>query len=193
MKTIQRVAGGQGQQQLNSGMEGTRGALRQKPRTSPKPKRDPTTHQQTTTKTMSKESEAFAQETAAKEMPISITATSSISPAQELQKKHVLKVEELPRRRMAEDFEEGTSFFQGSNVKTVYIIGDNDARYPDAEIVDEHNRNSLASPLCFQEREASASLLQVYHSQRESLFQRAQSIFFKYGETRILDFTKGQI
>ena len=88
---------------------------------------------------------------------------------EELQKKHVLKVEELPRRKMAEDFEEGTSFFQGSNVKTVHIIGDNDAKYPDAEIVDEHNRNSLASPLCFQEREASASLLQVYHSQRESL------------------------
>ena len=33
-----------------------------------------------------------------------------------------------------------------------------------------------------QEREASASLFQVYHSQRESLFQRAQSIFSKYGK-----------
>ena len=76
----------------------------------------------------------------------------------------MLKVEELSRRRLTEDFEEVTSFFQGSNVKTVHIIGDNDAQYPDAEIDDEHTRNSLASPLYLQEREASASLLQVYHS-----------------------------
>ena len=88
----------------------------------------------------------------------------------------MLKVEELSRRKLTEDFEEVTSFFQGSNVKTVYILGDNDAKYPDAEIDDEHTRNSLASPHYLQEREASASLLQVYHSQRESLFQRAQSI-----------------
>ena len=76
----------------------------------------------------------------------------------------MLKVEELSRRKLTEDFEEVTSFFQGSNVKTDYIIGDNDAKYPDAEIDDEHTRNSLASPLYLQEREASASLLQVYHS-----------------------------
>ena len=61
--------------------------------------------------------------------------------------------------------------------RTVYNLGDNDAKYPDAEVDDEHNRNSLASPLYLQEREASASLLQVYHSQREGLFQRAQSFF----------------
>ena len=36
--------------------------------------------------------------------------------------------------------------------------------------------NSMSSPLCLQERESSASLLQVYHSQRESLFQETQSI-----------------
>ena len=66
--------------------------------------------------------------------------------------------------------------------RTVYILGDNDAKYPNAEIDDEHTRNSLASPLHLQEREASASLLQVCHSQRESLFQRAQSIFSKYGK-----------
>ena len=85
-------------------------------------------------------------------------------PREELQRSHVWKVEELSRRKLTEDFEEVTSFFQGSNVKTVYIIGDNDAKYPDAEIDDEHTRNSLASPLYLQEREASASLLQVYHS-----------------------------
>ena len=99
---------------------------------------------------------------------------------EELKKSHVLKVEELSRRKLTEDFEAVTSFFQGSNVKTVYNLDD------------EHTRNSLASPLYFQEREASASLLQVYHSQKESLFQRAQSIFSKYGETRNLDATKGK-
>ena len=74
---------------------------------------------------------------------------------------HVLKVEELSRRKLTEDFEAVTSFFQGSNVKTVCNFGDNDAKYPDAEIDDVHTRNSLASPLYLQEREASASLLQT--------------------------------
>ena len=41
---------------------------------------------------------------------------------EELQKIHVLKVEELSRRKSTEDFEEVTSIFQGSNVKTVYIF-----------------------------------------------------------------------
>ena len=49
---------------------------------------------------------------------------------------------------------------------TVYILGDNDAKYPDAEIDDEHTRKSLASPLHLQEREGTASLLQAYHSQK---------------------------
>ena len=101
---------------------------------------------------------------------------------EELEKGHVLKVEEISRRKLTEDFEAVTSFFQGSNVKTGYNFGDNDAKYPGAEIDDVHSRNSLASPLYLQEREASASLLQVYHSQRESLFQRAQSIFSMYGK-----------
>ena len=77
---------------------------------------------------------------------------------EELQKSHVLKVAELSRKELTEDFEAVPSFFQGSNVKTVYILGDNDAKYPNAEIDDEHTRNSLASPEYFQEREASASL-----------------------------------
>ena len=77
----------------------------------------------------------------------------------------MLQVEELSSSQFSEDFLEVTSLFQGSKVKTVYNLGDNDAKCPDAEIDDEHTRNSLASPLYLQEREASASLLQVYHSQ----------------------------
>ena len=91
------------------------------------------------------------------------------------------KVGELSRRKLTEYFEAVTSFFHCSNVKTVYNLGDNDAKYRDAEMDDEHTRNSLASPLYIQEREASASLLQVYHSQRENLSQSAQSIFSKHG------------
>ena len=48
---------------------------------------------------------------------------------EELQNSHVSKVKELSRR-LTEDFLEVTSFFQGSNVKTIYILGDNDAKYP---------------------------------------------------------------
>ena len=91
------------------------------------------------------------------------------------------KVEELSRRKLTEDFEAVTSFFQGSNVKTVYNLGDNDAKYQDAEIDDEHTRNSLALPLYLQEREASASLLQVNHSQKRKLVQGAQSILASTG------------
>ena len=121
------------------------------------------------------------------------TCVRNMRDMEELQKSHVLKVEELARRKLTEDFEAVTSFFQGSSVKTVYNLGDNDAKYPDAEIDCEHTRNSLASPLYFQEREASASLLQVYHSHRESLFQRAQSIFSMYGEPRYWMSQKAQI
>ena len=81
---------------------------------------------------------------------------------EELQKSHVLKIEELSRRKLTEYFEAVTSFFQGSTVLTVYNFGDN-AKYPDAEIDDVHTRNSLASPLYLQEREASASLLQAFN------------------------------
>ena len=73
------------------------------------------------------------------------------------------KVEEFSRRRFIEDFEAVTSFFQSSNA-----LRDNDAKYPDAEIDDEHT-SSLTSPLYLQEREASASLLQVYHSKKRKL------------------------
>ena len=89
---------------------------------------------------------------------------------EELQKSHVLKVEELSRRKLTEDFEAVTSFFQGSNVKTVCNFGDNDAKYPDAEIDDVHTRNSPASPLYLQEREASASLLQAFTHKEKAWF-----------------------
>ena len=88
----------------------------------------------------------------------------------ELQKSHVLKVEELSRRKLTEDLEEVTSFFQGSNVEAVYNCGDNDAKYPDAEIDDVHTRNSLASPLYLQEREASASLVQSLTHNEKACF-----------------------
>ena len=104
------------------------------------------------------------------------TCIRNMRDMEELQKSHVLKVKELSRRKLTEDFEEVTSFFQGSNVKTVCILGDTDAKCPDAEIDDEHTRTSLASPLCLQEREASASLLQAFTRKRESLLQRAESI-----------------
>ena len=45
------------------------------------------------------------------------------------------------------------TFFQDSNVMSVYDHGDNDAEPPGAEIDDEHIRNVLASPLYVQERE----------------------------------------
>ena len=95
-----------------------------------------------------------------------------------MQKSHVLKVKELSRRKLTEDFL-GVSFFQGSNVKTVYTLGDNDAKCPDAEIDDEHTRISLASP---QEREARASLLQVYHSQKRKLVSTCTVNVSKYGK-----------
>ena len=75
------------------------------------------------------------------------TCIKKVGDMEELQESHVLKVDELSRRKLTEDFEAVTSFFQGSNVKTVYNLGDNDAMYPDAEIDDVHTRNSLASPL----------------------------------------------
>ena len=91
---------------------------------------------------------------------------------EELQKSTVLKVKELSRRKLTEDFIGVTSFFQGSNVKTVHTLGDNDAKYPDAEI---------ASPLYLQERQARASLLQVYHSQKRKLVSTCTVNVSNYG------------
>ena len=108
----------------------------------------------------------------------------------ELQKSHVLKVEELSRKKLTEDLEAVTSFFRDSNVKAVCNLGDKDAKYPDAEFDDEHTRNSLASPLYFQEREASASLSQVYHSQRRKLVSRWTVNFRQVRGNRRLYVTK---
>ena len=63
-------------------------------------------------------------------------------------------------------------------------FGDNDAKYPNAEIDDKHTRNSLASPLYVQEREASASLLQAALTERKLCFNVHSQFFSKYGETR---------
>ena len=76
----------------------------------------------------------------------------------------------------SEDIEVTASFFQDSNVTSIYDLGDNGAESPDAEIDDEHVRNALASTPYIQEREASASLLQTYHSNDESLLSGARSI-----------------
>ena len=110
------------------------------------------------------------EETSEQNRDLRETCIRNMRDMEELQKSHVLKVEELSRRKLTEDFEEVTSFFQRSNVKTVYNLGDNDAKYPDAEIDDEHTRNSLASPLYLQEREASASLLQAFTQKEKACF-----------------------
>ena len=60
----------------------------------------------------------------------------------------------------------------------------------DAELSDETIGKALSSPLFIQERRSKCEPVAGFHSQRESLFQRAQSIFSKYGETRRLDVTK---
>ena len=84
---------------------------------------------------------------------------------------------------MTEDFEEVSSFFQGSKVRPVYILGDNDANYPDIEIDDGHTRNSMTSSLYLQEREASASLLQTFHSRKGKLVSTCTVNFRKYGKS----------
>ena len=106
----------------------------------------------------------------------------------------MFKVEELSRRKIDWKLWGSNLFFQGPNVKTVYILGDNDAKYPYAEIDDEHTRKSLASTLYLQEREACASLLQVCHSQKRKLVSRCKvNQFQQVQETRKLDVTKTQI
>ena len=60
------------------------------------------------------------------------TRVRNMRDIEELQKSHVLKVEELSRRKLTEDFLEVTSFFQGSNVKTVYNLGGQEDGVPNA-------------------------------------------------------------
>ena len=70
-------------------------------------------------------------------------------------------------------------------------LGDNDAKCPDAEIDDAHTRNSLASPLYLQEREASASLLCDLSLTKRNLVSTCTGQFFcKYGDdgSSVLEF-----
>ena len=90
---------------------------------------------------------------------------------EELQKSHVLKVEELSRRKLTEDFEEVISF---SNVKTVYILDNNDAKYPYAEIDDEHTRNSLVHHCTFRREKQVRACCMLITRKRECLFQGEQ-------------------
>ena len=98
------------------------------------------------------------------------TRIRNMRDVEELHQSHVLKVEELARRKLTEDFEAVTWFSQGSNVKTVRNFGDHDAKYLEAEIDDVHTRNSLASPLYLLEGEASASLLQAFTHKEKACF-----------------------
>ena len=82
----------------------------------------------------------------------------------------------------SDGFEVIPSLFQGSNLKTVYDLSNNDAESPDAELLDEHIRHAFASPLFSQETEAEASLKQTYHSNEEGLFKGAQSILASTGQ-----------
>ena len=74
------------------------------------------------------------------------------------------------------EFEVLPSIFQGSNVDKIYNLGVDNEESANAEIDDEHIRNSLALPLFLQENDAKASLKQTYHSYEECLFKGAQSI-----------------
>ena len=122
------------------------------------------------------------------------TCIRNLRDMEELQKSHVLKVEELSRRKLTEYFEEVTSFFQGSNeCQDSLHPWDNDAKYPDAEIDDVHTRNSLASPLYLQEREASAILLQAFTYKEKVCSTCTVNFFSKYRETRYWMSQKAQI
>ena len=82
----------------------------------------------------------------------------------------------------SDEFEAIPSFFQSSNVDTIYDLGGNDAESTDAEIDDEHNRNALALPLFSQESEAEAHLRQTYHTNAAGLFKGAPSILARTGQ-----------
>ena len=70
----------------------------------------------------------------------------------------------------SDEFEVFPSFFQGSNVDTIYDLGDNDAESTDAEIDDEHIRNALASPLFFRRAKQKPV--------RDKLMTQMKKVFF---------------
>ena len=69
------------------------------------------------------------------------------------------------------EFEVFPSFFQGSNVDTIYDLGDNDAESTDAEIDNEHIRNALASPLFFRRAKQKPV--------RDKLMTQMKKVFFQ--------------
>ena len=76
------------------------------------------------------------------------------------------------------------SIFHSPSVTSIYDLGENSTASPDQENHDEHIRNTLASPLCLQEREASADLSQVHHFNEESLLPGLTVGLCKREETR---------
>ena len=92
-----------------------------------------------------------------------------------------------------DDFEVFPSIFHSSSVRSVYDLGENNTTSFDPEMDDEHIRNMLASPLYLQEREASADMPQVYHSNEESLLPSSQSISTSAVKALCIDVTEEKI
>ena len=109
------------------------------------------------------------------------TCIRNMRDIEELQKSHVLKVEDFSRRKLTEDFEEVTSFFQGSNVKTVYILGDNDAKQMLRLTTSTPGIRWLHHCTFWSEKQVRASCRFITRK-RESLFQGAQSILASTGQ-----------
>ena len=74
----------------------------------------------------------------------------------------------------------GTSPKTSSSLNTrEYVSGPFATPLPESDLHDEQLRALLASPLCLQEREASAERSQVYHSERENLMSSSSQDPFK--------------
>ena len=105
------------------------------------------------------------------------TCIRNMRDMEELQKSHVLKVEELSRRKLTEDFEKVTSIFQGSKVKTVYILGDNDAKYQMLRLTTSTPGIRWLHHCTFRSEKQVRACCRFITRKRENLVQRAQSIF----------------
>ena len=99
---------------------------------------------------------------------------------EELQKSHVLKVKELSRRKLTEDFIEVTSFFQSLNVKTVYILGDNNAKSQMLGLTTSTSGIRWLHHYTFNSEKQARDCCRFITRKRDSLLQRAQSIFSRY-------------
>ena len=100
------------------------------------------------------------------------------------------KKSQLSRKKLTEDFEAVTSFFQGSNVQTVYNLGDNDAKHPDAQIDDEHNQELAGFTTVPSGARSKCEPVAGLSLTKRRLVSRRTVHFSKYGETRQLDVTK---